>query len=283
MICLPGIPQLLLPFHTNNAPYDYLNLPELLDGDTSKLTFDLSAEDARGSEGVVSEIVEMFRACGVVALEGLINETFADSLHSHLRSTLEPFLESRHRIRETLKHIMMAHGNLRWAPLTSLRQPHPSIHPSIHAPSIGFNPPIQLIRTPGPGVGESVWCGISDSLLTDCVCVHLLPRRRLWNNNETFRSEFLFDTGRVYRERDDGRIDLTLPWTHPFNSYDTLLPNPVHAIASRLLGSRYELKSSHAIYALPFTQGTPPLTLYCWIDSVYEYGQKNAWGDCHVS
>ena len=41
--------------------------------------------------------------------------------------------------------------------------------------------------------------------------------RTLWNTNSSLREELLFRRGHVYKERDDGRIDLELPWRTPFN------------------------------------------------------------------
>ena len=69
--------------------------------------------------------------------------------------------------------------------------------------------------------------------------------------------ELLLASGHRYRERDAGRIDLRLPWRHPFNA-TSLATNPLLLSALRpLLGDDFELKSAHVLYALP---GAPDQT-----------------------
>ena len=63
--------------------------------------------------------------------------------------------------------------------------------------------------------------------------------------------EPLLAAGHRYRERDAGRIDLSLPWRHPFN-VRSLTANPLLlSVLIPLLGRDFELKSMHALYALP--------------------------------
>ena len=63
--------------------------------------------------------------------------------------------------------------------------------------------------------------------------------------------EPLLAAGHRYRERDAGRIDLSLPWRHPFN-VSSLTANPLLlSVLKPLLGRDFELKSMHALYALP--------------------------------
>eukprot|EP00656_Telonema_subtile_P036204 TRINITY_DN40165_c0_g1_i1.p1 TRINITY_DN40165_c0_g1~~TRINITY_DN40165_c0_g1_i1.p1 ORF type:complete len:382 (+),score=59.92 TRINITY_DN40165_c0_g1_i1:38-1183(+) len=67
---------------------------------------------------------------------------------------------------------------------------------------------------------------------------------------EDIKHELIFESGYVWKERNEGRFDLRLPWEAPFN--ETAHANPVTQEALRkLLGKRAELKGIHLIYSLP--------------------------------
>lgn len=71
------------------------------------------------------------------------------------------------------------------------------------------------------------------------------------DHSEHLLNELLLSSGHHYRERDAGRIDLKLPWKHPFNA-TALVANPlIYSVLDSILGSGFELKSVHAIHALP--------------------------------
>ena len=72
--------------------------------------------------------------------------------------------------------------------------------------------------------------------------------RELWQG--PIREEPLFAAGDVYKERNDGRIDLSLPFAAPFNETSFVANADVLLLLRRLLGSTAELKSMHAIYSL---------------------------------
>mmetsp|Transcript_23745 Transcript_23745/g.69527 ORF Transcript_23745/g.69527 Transcript_23745/m.69527 type:complete len:384 (-) Transcript_23745:11-1162(-) len=74
--------------------------------------------------------------------------------------------------------------------------------------------------------------------------------RTLWQTNRTLQRELLLAAGNEYKERDDGRIDLRLPWRQPFNNSALLLNPFIFGALRSLLGESVELKSAHAIHAL---------------------------------
>mmetsp|Transcript_6547 Transcript_6547/g.25310 ORF Transcript_6547/g.25310 Transcript_6547/m.25310 type:complete len:427 (+) Transcript_6547:140-1420(+) len=71
--------------------------------------------------------------------------------------------------------------------------------------------------------------------------------RSLWDAE--MQSEAFFAAGSRLKERNDGRIDLTLGYREPFNATAYVVPRPVMQMLSVLLGGDAELKGMHAIYA----------------------------------
>ena len=70
--------------------------------------------------------------------------------------------------------------------------------------------------------------------------------------NETY-----FSSGNFIKERNDGRIDIELPWENPYNNTEVVLNHFVIHLLKNLLGhNAFDLKSNHVMYALNSKQGT---------------------------
>mmetsp|Transcript_42135 Transcript_42135/g.70295 ORF Transcript_42135/g.70295 Transcript_42135/m.70295 type:complete len:443 (-) Transcript_42135:56-1384(-) len=78
----------------------------------------------------------------------------------------------------------------------------------------------------------------------------------LWEENVSgIQEELFFTQGHVFRERNDGRIDMRLHPVGGFGDPEFLANAFAFPILSRILGERLELKSIHAIQALPLHEG----------------------------
>ena len=122
----------------------------------------------RGDQGTA---LEVFRSCGVVALDRVIDVATKDALLRAVSDLLAPLLASRQRVRQALRQAMANRMNL----------------------------------------------------------------RQLWSETN-LKAELLFASGDTYKERDDGRIDLTLPWADPFNRSELVLNDAVVPLLAQLLG-----------------------------------------------
>lgn len=76
---------------------------------------------------------------------------------------------------------------------------------------------------------------------------------RLWQ--EKLQDEELFNAGDTYRERNDGRIDMELPFESPFNDPEIIYNPFVHPLLLRLLGEDYKLKGINSVIALNVSNG----------------------------
>jgi len=84
--------------------------------------------------------------------------------------------------------------------------------------------------------------------------------KQLWEDNSKrfgvrLHDELLLVDGFRYRERNDARIDLKLPFAAPFN-HTTMVANVfARPLLQNFLGEQARLKSLHAIVALSSSQG----------------------------
>ena len=83
-----------------------------------------------------------------------------------------------------------------------------------------------------------------------------LSLRALWNDDASpLREEVLFASGRRYRERNAGRIDLQLPFKGAFSDAAFSANENVLSVLRALLGDELKLKSLHAVVALTQDDG----------------------------
>ena len=69
--------------------------------------------------------------------------------------------------------------------------------------------------------------------------------------------ELYFSSGNSIKERNDGRIDIELPWENPYNKAEIVLNPFVIPLLKNLLGhNAFDLKSNHVMYALSSKEGT---------------------------
>ena len=70
-------------------------------------------------------------------------------------------------------------------------------------------------------------------------------------------NELYFSSGNFIKERNDGRIDVELPWETPYNNTEVVLNPFIIPLLKNLLGhNAFDLKSNHVMYALSSKDGT---------------------------
>ena len=87
---------------------------------------------------------------------------------------------------------------------------------------------------------------------------YFLAADRVWERlaaNALAEKEASVSSGRVFRERNDGRIDVQLPFAAPFNSTQFTFSPFSYPILAELLGLDVRLKGMHAVVALDESQG----------------------------
>ena len=81
--------------------------------------------------------------------------------------------------------------------------------------------------------------------------------KSLHRTKERILNESYFSSGNFVKERNDGRIDIELPWENPYNKTEVVLNHFVIPLLKNLLGhNAFDLKSNHVMYALNSKQGT---------------------------
>lgn len=189
--------------------------------------------------------VAVFRACGLVAIQGAIDQDAVKAFRQGVDDVLNPLLPSRRRIRAALTYAMTNRIHLR------------SLLRGLKATEL----PLELREQ----VGQSLL-----DLLT-------LPKLNIME-------EPYLNSGWVLRERNDGtvlcsgeesddtwiitfdalsgRIDVAIKNEAPFNNSQFLRNGIVLPVLWRLLGSSMRLKSIHAVVAL--TRNTSSITEQHW-------------------
>jgi len=194
----------------------------------SELEITPTAAEARShrlSEGTLDRALSVFRRCGVVAIRDAIPRRAVEALRRTVDDAIDPYVVGRARLRETVRRRVY----------TPLARSRAVLHARAGTKRLGTQAEDSL---------EQERRRLVDAVWGDLV------RAGNTTHNPVFTSS-------AVRERNDGRMDVSLPFSStPAVSDPALVFSPfVYPILAELLGLDLRLKGVHAVVALDHAAG----------------------------